>query len=87
MPRAEGRHVHVDQDATRPHEPDNPHISVVDGGILALDGTDCSHMIEAVGRKIRLTGEWTLRQYRNPVPCGASVVLLPGPGAEYEWLG
>lgn len=37
------------------------------------------------GRKIVLRGTWTLRQYRNPVPCGAQFTLLPGPDATYEW--
>lgn len=36
------------------------------------------------GRKVCLSGTWTLRQYRNPVPCGATTVLLPGPDAQYE---
>jgi len=40
--------------------------------VCEMDGT----LLE-VGRRIRLRGEWILRQYRNPVPCGASVVLYP----------
>jgi len=59
--------IHFDTDAVKPVVPDKPCVTVctMDGKILER------------GRKVRLTGEWILRQYRNPVPCGASVVLYP----------
>jgi hypothetical protein len=59
--------IHVDMNAVKPVTPGNKCITVcrMDGTILAR----CS--------KVYLHGSWTLRQYNNPVPCGASVVLYP----------
>lgn len=57
--------IHVDQDAVKPVSPKEPCITVCD-----MDGTILDR-----GRRVRLSGEWILRQYRNQVPCGASVVL------------
>lgn len=51
--------------AVKPVTPEKPCITV-----CAMDGT-----ILQLGRKVKLTGEWILRQYKNSVPCGASVVL------------
>lgn len=37
------------------------------------------------GRKVLLEGLWTLRQYNNDVPCGATVVLYShDPTATWE---
>jgi len=59
--------IHMDQNTVKPVTPTHPCLTVctMDGGLLDQ------------GRRIRLRGEWILRQYRNPVPCGASVVLYP----------
>jgi len=59
--------IHVDVDAVKPVVPGNRCITV-----CAMDGT-----ILERGERVELTGRWVLRQYRNPVPCGASVVLYP----------
>lgn len=61
---------------TRGHRFEEPEIVVV---------TDPGGDVLQTGRKLVLKGEWTLRQYRNPVPCGAHFALHPGPGATYEW--
>ena len=59
--------IHVDQDSVKPIHPRKPCITVCD-----MDGT----VIET-GRRVKLTGAWILRQYRNPVSCGATIVLYP----------
>ena len=59
--------IHVDETAIRPLSPEKPCLTV-----SLMDGTRLD-----TGRRIRLEGVWILRQYRNPVPCGASVVLYP----------
>jgi hypothetical protein len=59
--------IHVDQDLVKPLSPGNDCITVctMGGEVLAR----C--------RKLELKGHWTLRQYNNSTPCGASVVLYP----------
>jgi len=57
--------IHVDQSEVRPVTPGNRCITVCD-----MAGT-----ILERGERIELHGTWILRQYRNPVPCAASVVL------------
>lgn len=57
--------IHVDMDAVKPVTPGNHCITLCN-----MDGT-----ILWRGEKIILHGTWILRQYRNHVPCGASVVL------------
>lgn len=57
--------IHVDMDAIKPVHPGSQCITV-----CAMDGT-----IVERGERVELHGHWILRQYRNPVPCGASVVL------------
>lgn len=65
--------------ATQEHSYDEPRVYVVhDQGLADFN-------IVERGRKLELHGTWTLRQYRNPVPCGAHFALHPGPGATYEW--
>lgn len=59
--------IHMDETAVRPICPETPCLTV-----SLMDGTRLE-----TARKIRLEGVWVLRQYRNPVPCGASVVLYP----------
>lgn len=59
--------IHVDQTAVQPVTPGEPCITV-----CQMDGTILDR-----ARRIRLDGPWILRQYRNPVPCGATVVLYP----------
>ena len=67
--------IHVDQDSVKPLSPSSPCVTV-----CTMDGA-----IVDRGRRLRLTGEWILRQYRNPVPCGASVVLYANTDhADYE---
>lgn len=77
-------HVHTDQDAVKVKAascgedivvPEVPCITVVND----FDGA----IIER-GRRIKLRGDWVVRQYRNPVPCGATTVFVPQQGAEYE---
>ena len=64
--------IHVD--LFKPVTPTVPCIHV-----CRMDGT-----ILATGRRVRLKGEWVVRQYRNLVPCGATVVLYPDdPGAQW----
>lgn len=57
--------IHVDMDAVKPVTPGQACITV-----CAMDGS-----ILERGERVELEGRWILRQYRNPVPCGASVVL------------
>lgn len=57
--------IHVDNNAVKPVKPGNHCITV-----CAMDGT-----ILERGDRLEITGKWVLRQYRNPTPCGASVVL------------
>jgi hypothetical protein len=81
---ADRRHIHPGQPARRhpvDHDYGLPQVVVVDES--ADLANDCG-VIER-GRKVVLRGTWTLRQYRNPTPCGALYVLTPDPGATYEW--
>jgi hypothetical protein len=57
--------IHVDSDDVKPVVPGNKCITVctMEGRVLQR------------GERVTLHGTWVLRQYRNPVPCGASVVL------------
>lgn len=57
--------IHVDQREVQPVTPGVPCITVCD-----MAGT-----ILERGERVELHGAWIVRQYRNPVPCGASVVL------------
>lgn len=67
--------IHVDRPGLKDHE-----IPCVE--IQSMDGT-----ILQVVRKVRLSGPWILRQYRNPVKCGAMTVLYPeNDKATYEVL-
>ena len=60
-------HIFVDQDRVKPIRHDEPCLTVCNSDGVLLQR----------GRRIRLSGEWILRQYNNPVPCGATVVLYP----------
>jgi len=60
-------HIFVDRDSVKPITYEKPRISVCD-----YEGNQI-----LVTKKVHLIGNWTLRQYNNPVPCGATVVLYP----------
>ena len=60
-------HIFVDQDAVKPVTTDKPRITVCNVAGEELLRT----------KKLILRGNWVLRQYNNPVPCGASIVLYP----------
>lgn len=50
--------------------------------IQNIDGTPVG---KGAARSVRLSGNWILRQYNNPVPCGELTVLYPGDNASgYE---
>lgn len=53
--------------------------------VVVEQDSDPAGRVASRGRKIKLEGGWTLRQYRNPVPCGAHYILTPDPGATYTW--
>lgn len=42
--------------------------------IQTMDGAAVG---EGAARKVRLRGNWIVRQYNNPVPCGELTVLYP----------
>lgn len=71
--RAQAAAIHTDRDGRS----DEARITVFDSdeGRLVVPGT----------RKLILRGTWTLRQYNNPVPCGATTVLFTtDPNATWE---
>jgi hypothetical protein len=69
---AAGIAIHTDRDDTDPER-----------RITAFDTR--SGRIVARGRKVLLDGVWSLRQYNNDVPCGATVVLYSSdPTATWE---
>ena len=37
-------------------------------------------------KKVELKGQWTLRQYNNPVPCDATIVLYPESEDASYWV-
>lgn len=84
MPDAYRKHIHPGQPARNhpvDHDYDVPQVVVTDE---LADYADDYGVIER-GRKLKLSGGWTLRQYRNPTPCGALYILVPDRGATYEW--
>lgn len=64
---------------TEGHDPGRSQVLVINDH----DGT----VLER-GRRMRLRGTWTLRQYRQPTPCGAQYNLTPVASesdAQYQW--
>lgn len=66
-------HIFIDKDAVKAGHP-----------AITVSLADCGTAIEQ-GAELRLTGAWAVRQYAEPRPCGASIVIEPvDESAEWE---
>ena len=59
--------IHIDNHG--PFDPNERRIK-----IQTMDGAAVG---EGAARKVHLRGNWIVRQYNNPVPCGELTVLYP----------
>lgn len=44
---------------------------------IKIQNIDGSPIGDGAAKKVRLSGNWIVRQYNNPTPCGEFTVLYP----------